>query len=496
MLLGIDIGSTSLKVAAFSRQQGRLLAQSEQRLPLESDSAGRREQDPTVLLRALGVAVGTLRRHLGRRWQQVRGVGLAAQGGSAILVNRQTGSPATPMFLWNDTRAFGHFHKILAQFPARRWRAFSLRDEPGMGLARAQWMREEWPGLFKGKPLCVGAGEFVYFGLTGQWRQDPCHALQSGCYDAVRNCLTTRPLAQLGLPEDFFAPLRQGHQTHPLSPEGAARLELPAGLPVAGPYNDHEAGYLSVLTTSPRPLECSLGTAWVGNFVLPPGYEGRSPFQLCIPAPTGNGQQVIMPLLTGSVTLDWALSNFVHTEMATALSRADSILSERQLPPPGLVALPWLNRPNALDPAYTGSGAFFGLGPATTAADLFRAVVASMAFEFARVFEPVVKTGAVDSLVLCGGAARNSHVRSLFAALFAPFPTYHVIETELMGTRGCLHPFALRVTRARTARVQPDHRIDPCALAEAGALYLATFNRLYGQVSAGKAYSLKRVKRK
>ena len=119
-----------------------------------------------------------------------------------------------------------------------------------------------------------------------------------------------------------------------------------------------------------------------------------------------------------------------------------------------------------------------------------------MAFEFARVFEPVVKAGAVDSLVLCGGAAKNPHVRGLFATLFAPFPTYHVIETELMGTRGCLHAFAPRLASARTARVQPERQIDPCALAAARALYLTTFNRLYGQVSAGKAYSLKRAKRK
>jgi L-xylulokinase len=492
MYLGIDIGSTSLKAAAFHARRGRMLAQTEQRLTLDVDATGKREQDPAALLRALSAAAASLRRQVGDRWRRVRGIGLATQGGSTILVNRQTGAPATPMILWNDTRAFGHFHKIAAKFPPRWWRAFSLRDEPGMGLARGQWMREKWPQLFKDNPLCIGAGEHVYFALTGQWRQDACHALQSGCYDAVNNRLTTRPLAELGLPTDFYAPLRQGHATHPLTQAAAAMLQLPAGIPVAGPYNDHEAGYLSVLHVSRRPLECSLGTAWVGNFVLPPAFRGGAPFQICIAAPTGSGRQVIMPLMTGNVTLDWALASFVHADHKTALAKADEVLSKQLLPPPGLIALPWLNRPNALRPAQTGSAAFFGIGPATTHADFFRAVIAAMTFEFARVFDDVAKSGAVDSLVLCGGAARSAHVRSLFAALFAPMPVHRVIETELMGTRGCLYAFDPQIARAPVAPVRCNAGLDRKVLAEAQALYTESFERLYGHVRTGEPYALSR----
>jgi len=497
MYLGIDIGTTSLKAAVFDARRGRLLAQSEQRLPLVVDATGRRELDPGALVTALCAAAGSLREQVGDRWTTVRGIGLAAQGGSTMLVNRQTGTAATPMFLWNDTRAFGHFHQIAANFPPRWWRAFSLRDEPGMGLARALWMKEHWPRLFKGNPLCVGAGEHIYFALTGAWRQDACHALQAGCYDAVRNRLTTRPLIQLGLPTDFHAPLRQGHETHPLTPAAAALMRLPAGIPVAGPYNDHEAGYLSVLHASRQPLECSLGTAWVGNFVVLDQPAGGSPFQLCIPAPTGTGRQVIMPLLTGNVTLDWALASFVHADPKTALIMADAILAEQPIPPAGLVALPWLNRPNALRPAHHGSGGFFGINPATTHADLLRAVLAAMTFEFARVLEPVVTAGAVDCLVLCGGAANSAPVRALFAALFAPTRVYQVFETEWMGTRGCLYAFDPKIARAPTAPVRRDARLNATSLAEARALYQETFERLCGHVQAGKPYALKmeRVKK-
>lgn len=490
MFLGIDIGSTSLKTAAFEAGSGRLLAQAERRLPLAVDETGKREQDPSALIQALYAATGEVQRQVADRWSDVRGIGLAAQGGSSILVNRETGVPFTPMFLWNDTRAFAQFHALASRFPPDWWRSFSLRDEPGMGLARALWLRDQWPALFTNHPLCVGAGEFACFALTGQWRQDACHALQSGCYDARHDRYTDQPLREIGLAGDFYPPLRAGHEPYPLRPDTAARLNLPAGIPVAGPYNDHEAGYLSVLPVSRQPLECSLGTAWVGNFLLPQAFRGSSPFQLCIAGPAGCGRQIIMPLMTGNVTLDWALATFVQAEPAAAYSRANEILAERILPPSGFTALPWLNRPNSLRPTQTGSAAFFGMSPAASMADFFRATVTSMTLEFARVFGPVAKAGAVDSLVLCGGAARSVPVCSLFAELFAPLPVHKVTETELMGTRGCLFAFDPWVARAPVHPVPPDGTVDRQALAEAQGLYQDVFERLLGHVQAGAPYSL------
>ncbi len=492
MYLGLDIGSTSLKAAAFDAQSGRLCGRSEEALPLAVDAGGRREQDPAALLEAVCRAFRSLREQTGSRWAHVCGIGLAAQGGSSIVVDRHTGEPATPMILWNDTRAFGHFHQILTRIPPRWWRSFSLRAEPGMGLARLQWLLEQHPDLLHGDRLWVGAGEFICFALTGIWRQDPCHALQSGCYDAQKNRITLQPMQRLELPSDWVAPLRPGHQTLPLAPRLADRLQLSAGTPVAGPYNDHEAGYLSVQHLSARPLEVSLGTAWVGNFVLPEEARGGAPFQFCIPAPGGSGKQVILPLLTGNVTLDWALATFVHYDRASALAQADGILAHSLLPPPGLMALPWLNRPNALCPGRTGCAALFGLGPATTAEDMFRAVVSAMVLEFARVFEAVRKRGAVDSLVLCGGAAKNPHLCSLFAALFDPVPVHRVLEADLMGARGCLYPFDPEIAWAHAVPVSCDRGIDPRLLAAAQTLYQDLFERLCGQVAAGKPYAFYR----
>jgi sugar (pentulose or hexulose) kinase len=493
-LIGIDCGTTVLKAAAFDASSGRLLATAARRLDVAVARDGRREQDPRDLVRALDAALLGLRRGLGARWKRVAGIALAAQGGSMLIADRRSGRPLTPMVLWNDARAFAYLPRLTARRPPAWWRSFSLRDEPGMGLARLLWLKETRPALIAGKNIYVGAGELLDHRLTGAWRQDPCHALQTGCYDAVRSALTDRPLRGLGVPLSFFAPLRDGHRSLPLAAGAARRLELPEGLPVAGPYMDHEAGYLSALEAAGRPLQCSLGTAWVGNFVVSEDSAGGSPFQLAIPSPAGKGRLVIQPLLTGNVTWDWALATLVDADRARALEKAGRIFSEALLPPEGLIALPWLNRPNPFDPGRNGAGAIVGMSPSTTREDLLRAVAAGMAFELARVFEAPAARRAFDRIVLSGGAAKGRHFQALIAALFRPIPTFRVTEEDWMGARGALHGLRPEVSLAAVERVKLPPGIDVDSIRMAYQCYLRTFDRLYGLVAAGRAYSFRPIR--
>jgi sugar (pentulose or hexulose) kinase len=490
VLLGIDCGTTVLKAAAFDGRTGRLLASAAERLEIAVGPDGRREQSGSELREALRSAVGALRRSLGDRAAGIAGIGLAAQGGSMLIADRRTGRPRTPLVLWNDARAFAFLPRVTARRPPAWWRSFSRRDEPGMGLARLAWLRQERPGLLDGRNIYVGAGELLGHLLTGAWRQDACHALQTGCYDAVRDCLTAKPLRALGVPVSFFAPLREGHRTLPLAHREAGDLGLPAGIPVAGPYMDHEAGYLSVAGTTARPLQCSLGTAWVGNFLVPEGSGGRSPIQLSIPSPLGPGRLVIQPLLTGNVTWDWALETFAGGGRARALAAADRIFAEALLPPAGLAALPWLNRPNPFLPGALGAGCFVGASPTTTRADLLRAAAAGMAFELRRVFDSLVAKKAIDGAVLSGGASKGRYFRELIAALFRPIPTFRAVEEDWMGARGSLYALSPAVVSVAAERVELPEGFDIAAVRRAYDGYLRTFARIGGDVPAGRPYEI------
>lgn len=455
VLVGIDLGTTVLKAAAIDARSGATLGMAARRLPIRTGPDGMREQDLTDVDRALRRVSAALRKQLGPAWRRVAGLGLASQGGSAILADRRTGRAHTPMQLWSDMRPVGLLADIAARKPPGYWRRLSCLDAPGAGLARIVWLRQRRPELFREENIYVGGGEYVYFQLTGVWRQDAGSALQIGCYDARRRRLTAGPLKLVGADANFVAPMREGHSTCPLSPAGAKRLGLSPGLPVTGPYLDHEGGYLSAAGGSSRPLQCSLGTAWVGNYVQragspPPGVN------LVLPSPVCDGSLMVRVMAGGNAGWDWGLATLLGR---MDFARAEAVFRERLLPPAGLVALPWLTRPNPLEPGLHGSGGFLGADTHTTREDLLRALVAGMCHELAAVFRPVKDSGAVDRVVLGGGAAGGWQFRRILAGLFAPLPVYHSTDPAA-GARGVLHAFGAKAARATMRRVPAPGRAD------------------------------------
>lgn len=453
VLLGIDLGTTELKAAAFDARSGRLLAAASHRLTVRTGPDGTREQDPLDVDRALRQAAFRLHRELGRAWKRVRGIGLAAQGGSAILADRETGRPRTRMQLWNDSRPLHLLPGIAALRPRSEWRRLSRLDQPGAGLARIKWLRVHHPRLFREGTLYVGAGEYAYFHLTGQWRQDAGNALQIGCYSVGGRRLVGWPLDLVGASLSFVAPLRAGHEPHPLVRSGSDLLGLPEGVPVAGPYIDHEAGYLSAAGNSARPLQCSLGTAWVGNFVTAGDPPGKDMMDLILPSPVERGSLVLRVMRAGNVTWNWAVATLLSGKASGAARRADAVFRSGLLPPDGLVALPWFTLPNPLDPKLAGNGGFLGLNAYTCREDMLRAVAAGMTFEFARLFGAIRERGIVDRVILGGGASKGWGFQTLLAGLFAPLPVFVSTDPETAGARGAIYSFRPRAAQSPLRRV-------------------------------------------
>jgi len=490
VLLGIDLGTTVLKAAAFDAKTGEALGRASERLPVIATADGRREQKMTDVDGALKKVCTRLRRELGKRWREVSGIGLSSQAGSTIIADRETGRPHTTMILWNDSRSFQYLPRIAKKKNVRYWRSFSLQDQPAAGLGRILWFREHRPELLSRENMAVGAGEYVYHRLTAEWRQDAGNALQIGCYSVPKGDLIPGPLELVGVPLDFFAPMRRGHETNPLSVEGAKFLGLAEGIPVAGPYFDHEAGYLSAVAASKHPLQCSLGTAWVGNFVLPEGVRGGSPFQLVCPSPVGKGRLVVQPLMTGNVTWDWGLENLAGGSQKRALAKAERIFRESLLPKEGLVSLPWFARPNPLAGSAFGAGAFFGLDPGTGRDDMLRALALGMTCELARIFEQVKTSGCVDSLILGGGASKGFYFRQLIAALFEPLSVYSLEDEDLAGARGSIYAFSRKVAGGKKRKVKSPGKRVRDRVRRGYDTYLEVFDRIYGGVKEGGAFRM------
>lgn len=479
LFLGIDLGTTVLKAGVFSGRDGRCAAQAARRLPVTHPEPGGHELAQGAIDKAFRAIMNEMRRKLGSRWGSIVGIGLAAQGGSSLIVEGDTGLERTPMILWNDARAAGWTERLAHEADRRLWNRLFLCDMPPAGLGRLCWLRECVPSLFSGAFLHIGAGELLFHRLTGLWRQDSGNAIQVGSYNARTRRLDATAFDMIGLSLSFVAPLRRGHETALLAETAARAFHLPAGIPVAGPYIDQEACFMAATAACPRPLQCSFGTAWVGNFLLPEGAAGASPTQIVLSAPDGHGSLVVQPLLTGNTAWDWALRTFVNNDLPEALRAAPRLIGRNFLPTKGLTAIPWHGQQNPLDASAHGAGVFVGMNTRTSRADLIKAVAAGMVFELHRMFEDVCASGMVDGLVLGGGASRGPWFRSITAALFHPMSVQWQRDYDLAAARGAVMPLSDIAGRGLCVQVSSGG-VDHEALREAKEAYMAAFARLYG----------------
>jgi sugar (pentulose or hexulose) kinase len=486
----LDVGTTVLKVVAFGARSGSVLGEVRRRVPVSALEDGGRETPVGALHRAIESAVSELRARIPSAWRRITGVGLASQGGSSIIADRTTGKALTSMMLWSDLRGRPYLERIERESPKGLWRRHVLSDHAPAGLGRLLWLREARPELFTDEHIHVGGGELVLFRLTGIWRQDAGNAVQIGSFSSARGRLVDSLLRRIGVPLSFFAPLRVGHETSPLSEEGARLLGLPEGTPVAGPYIDQEAGYLAAAAASRRPLDCSLGTAWVGNFVLPEGISGRAPLQLVIPSPLQDGRLVILPLPAGNAAWEWALRELLRAPPRKALERAARVLEGAPIPA-GLASVPWLAGPNPVAQSLQGGAAFVGVGADTRHEDLFRAFAAGMAFELVRGLSAVRDAGLVEAIVLSGGTSRSGFFRNVLATLFEPIPCFHREGEASSAARGALYAFSRKAAGGGLRRARPPRREIADGIHRSYERYLDAFEMVHGSAPSARAFEVR-----
>ena len=115
-----------------------------------------------------------------------------------------------------------------------------------------------------------------------------------------------------------------------------------------------------------------------------------------------------------------------------------------------------------------------------------------MTFELARVFEAVRGSGNIDSVVLGGGASKALHFRKLIAALFSPLPALQQTDEELSTARGAIFAFSPAAARSKTRKISPVSGSQRTRILEAYERYLVLFDKFYGDIHAGKAFTFRR----
>lgn len=393
LVLGLDLGTTSLKAGAFDEAGGRAWSFA---APVTTHRGpdGRAEQDPAEWLALLAAALGDLEAEglAGR----VAALGLTSQVNTHVLLDGG-GRALAPAILWQDTRAAPDATRLdatIAEAERLAWWGAPMGVDASHALARMAWAARERPEAWAAcRTLCLPK-DLLARVLTGNLATDPLSNIGLAGADGL---YPPALLARVPGAAERLPPLRS---MTAVAGEASLAPGLPS-VPVAVGVMDAWASFLGVGMRGDGDAAWLSGTSEVLGMAsrAGPGAPGILVF------PDAEGLRVHAgPTQSGGDALAWACNLLgLSPEGMEAEVVAAGPATRAPLFLPHLAG----ERAPLWDP--TARGAFLGLEAGMGRAALARAVYEGVALSARLALEAVeASAGRRAEMLLCGGGGFRS----------------------------------------------------------------------------------------
>jgi xylulokinase len=417
--IGLDLGTGGVRVLAVDLR-GQIIAQATRSYPLLTPQPGWTEQNPSDWVEASLSALSNVTQQLdGHR---VLALGLSGQMHGMVPLNAE-GRVIRPAILWNDQRTGKAVDAIESTVSRQELiqRTGNLMST-GFQLPKLVWLRTEEPQAYAQVQQILLPKDYLGYVLTSEPVTEPSVASGVGCLNLASRQWDTDILNALNISPALFPSVVESTAiAGRLKSEIAARVGLPAGLPMVAGGSDSAAAAISLGISSSNLNRGSLGIGTSGVILIPyahpiPDPEGR----VHLFSHVDGGYYLLGVTLAAGGSLRWYRDTFAPNHSYTELM---DMANRSLLGASGVLFLPHLSgeRSPHLDPDTRG--AWVNLSLAHTQAELIRAVLEGVAFSLRAALEVISEITPVHQLWATGGGARSSVWLRILA---------DVLQTELI----------------------------------------------------------------
>ncbi len=387
--LGIDVGTTSVKVVALDAN-GRIVGTGSSRHGID-DADGVQVDARTwwaSTLRALAKLEVDLR--------HVVTIGLSGNMSSVVLVDGE-GEPIAPALLLADPRGGAQIAALDLALRDRITETSGNLPTTVFSLASLLWWSAIDRPRLERAHAWLSAKDYLRLRLTGTVATEPTDAANSLL---MRDTLwDTDLITAVGLEPRIFPPLLRSDQVSGRVTAAAAHATgLPAGVPAAAGAGDVAAGLVGMGGLTSDTLAVSLGTSV--TLIAALGTDGKVPPDargaLTRHPATDGTYFALGSLLTGGLALNWLRA----TAGEAALVDVDPATERDER----LVFLPYLAGTGSPDFVPAATGTILGIRPSTTPHQLVTALLDAVAIDLAGLVDRI--DGPWRRVVVSGGGAR------------------------------------------------------------------------------------------
>jgi xylulokinase len=373
-LLGIDAGTSSIKVCAFS-SDGKLLAKAQRAVPVITPYPLWAEIDVEHYWELTTEAI----KEVTARCPSIKGIGLSSTCPTTIVLD-QNKRPLRPGIVYLDGRAGEVVRDIAGSDAASYQKKTGNRSSPSTcWAANLCWIQRNEPHIWKQVSHICMLNSYLALRLTGEFGIDPTQASYSGLVDVRKNTpVWSASLVELwGIDEKMLAPLASSSESvGQVTAEVSQTTGLTAGTSVAlGAADTAVAAFALGLSQRGDAFE-SVGTSGVITFCLDQPEFDDSFLNRYHIYPDRWLAHGAMSTLGGS--FGW-LQSKVWPEVRS-FPELESLAQESVAGANGIVFLPYLAGERSPIWDAEASAAWIGLRLEHSRADMVRAVFEGAAF--------------------------------------------------------------------------------------------------------------------
>lgn len=271
--LGVDVGTTHLKVLALEAGTGSTLALESGPTPVHRSGDGEAHRPAEVLAEVIAL-LGRVVRSLDAP-ETVRALCVASVGEEVVLLDG-AGQAIGDTIVWYDPRGLDEAAAFLAGpggevALSRRW-----PPDPTYSIFKLQWTRDHRPHRFATASTWTDLGDYVLAGLGGEVVMDWSHASRAGAFDLQRRDWDAASIAAAGLDIAFPRLVASRSVIGRVGDDVAATTGLPVDVALVTGGHDHLCGAYGAGVRSSAELFLSAGTSEAHLALLDAPLEGEA----------------------------------------------------------------------------------------------------------------------------------------------------------------------------------------------------------------------------
>ncbi|HMH21436.1 MAG TPA: FGGY family carbohydrate kinase [Puia sp.] len=266
LLLGIDLGTSSIKVSVVDPESQLTLA-SAQYPDTESviiaKQPGWAEQSPETWWENVRQAILRVQQSGAFDPAQIAAIGIAYQMHGLVLVDKDQ-RVLRDSIIWCDSRAVPYGEKAFGHIGPEKSLSHLLNSPGNFTAAKLAWVKDKEPQVYEKIYKLLLPGDFISMKLTGQITTS-VSALSEGIFwDFKEDALSDDVFNYFGFDKDFIPAIQPVFSEHGgLKEDIARKLGLKKGIPVTYKAGDQPNNALSLNVLEPGEVAATAGTSGV-----------------------------------------------------------------------------------------------------------------------------------------------------------------------------------------------------------------------------------------